>query len=272
MKTHFNSTHKPKADLRQSPKSKSSTSWQPVSDWYNQSVGKDGHYYHQHVVLPSSLRLLKLDKTDQASILDLGCGQGVLERALPPKVQYCGVDIASDLIRDAKKSKTKLEHDFYVGDVSKPLSIQKRDFTHVACILALQNIREPESVIKNASSCLINGGRFLIVLNHPCFRIPRQSSWGVDETKKTQYRRVDRYMSELEVPITAHPSQQTSSLTWSFHKPLSAYIQMLAQYGFVVETMEEWTSDKISQGKAAKMENRGRSEFPLFLAIVAKKN
>src|SRR5260221_7079974 len=121
----MNFTHKTKVDRRRPSQPKNSTSWQPVSEWYNQSVGKDGHYYHQHVVLPNSLRMLQLENAPQTAILDLGCGQGVLERAIPLKVQYCGVDIASDLIREAKKNKAKLESDFYIGDVSKPLSMQK---------------------------------------------------------------------------------------------------------------------------------------------------
>jgi ubiquinone/menaquinone biosynthesis C-methylase UbiE len=248
------------------------TSWQPVSDWYSQNVGKDGHYYHQHVVLPRSLRLLKLDALPQASVLDLACGQGVLERALPKHVQYCGVDIAPDLITYAKKNKVKTEHEFFTGDASKALHIPKQRFTHATCVLALQNIRQPEGVLENAYNFLETNGKFLIVLNHPCFRIPRQSSWGIDETKKTQYRRIDRYMTELEVPISAHPGQRNSQVTWSFHKPLSTYIQMLSQAGFVIEVIEEWTSDKVSQGKVAKMENRSRQDFPLFLTILARKD
>lgn len=247
------------------------TSWQPVSEWYNQSVNKDGNYYHQHVVLPNSLRLLDLEKTPHASVLDLACGQGVLERAIPKHLQYCGVDLAPNLITYAKKNKASQAHDFYIGDVSKKLSIAKQKFTHATCILAIQNIRESANMIRNAAEFLISEGHFLIVMNHPCFRIPRQSSWGTDETKKTQYRRIDRYMSELEVPITANPGQHSSQVTWSFHRPLSSYVTQLAAAGFVIESLEEWCSDKVSQGKAAKMENRGRSEFPLFLAILAKK-
>jgi hypothetical protein len=34
-----------------------------------------------------------------------------------------------------------------------------------------------------------------------------------------------------------------------------------------VELIEEWYSDKTSEGSQAKRENRARTEFPLFLAI-----
>src|SRR5262249_49920639 len=110
------------------------------------------------------------------------------------------------------------------------------------------------------------------VLNHPCFRIPRQSSWQVDSEKKIQYRRLDRYLSPMQIPINAHPSKgERSATTLSFHHPLSAYSQWLRDAGFVISCMEEWCSDKVSTGSAAKMENRSRAEFPLFLTLLSQK-
>jgi hypothetical protein len=38
----------------------------------------------------------------------------------------------------------------------------------------------------------------------------------------------------------------------------------------VIDALEEWTSDKESEGKASRMENKARSEFPLFLALRAR--
>jgi hypothetical protein len=35
----------------------------------------------------------------------------------------------------------------------------------------------------------------VLLLTHPCFRVPRQSGWGWDEQRKLQYRRVDRYLT-----------------------------------------------------------------------------
>ena len=78
-------------------------------------------------------------------------------------------------------------------------------------------------------------------------------------------------MSPLTVPIQTNPgSQGSSSETWSFHYPLSTYMQLLQKAGFSMITMEEWCSDKKSIGKHASMENKSRQEFPLFLALVCK--
>lgn len=246
--------------------------WEPVGKWYNESVGQDGHYYHRNIVIPGTLRLLELNKTSEPSILDFASGQGVLERHIPPSIHYEGIDISPALIKSAKSLCKVSQHQFHVGDATHSLPIKKTDFTHAAILLALQNIEHPELVLKNGFKHLSSGGRLVIVLNHPCFRIPRQSSWKVDEEQKVQYRRLDRYMSPMKIPIQANPSKgQQSVQTWSFHHSLSDYSKWLREAGFLIEAMEEWCSDKVSTGKAAKMENRSRMEFPLFLAIAAIK-
>ncbi len=245
------------------------TSWQNVSEWYSKAVGIEGHYYHQHIILPLSLRLLDLHDGD--SLLDLACGQGVLARHIPANIHYEGIDSAPDLIEQAKRLDKNKKHSYHTGDVSRKLAIQKTDFTHASIILALQNISDPLGVIRNARNHLSPQGTLLIVLNHPSFRIPRQTSWGIDEQNKSQYRKVNLYLTPLKIPIAAHPGKGTQSqVTWSYHFPLSHYSRLLSENGFVIEKLEEWASDKQSTGSAAKMENRARNEFPLFLAILAR--
>ena len=258
--------------MKKRPPQASSTSWQKVEKWYNEAVGPEGHYYHQHIVLPGVLKLFDLKKAEHVSVLDLACGQGVLARHLSPNVAYTGIDIAPSFIKAAREYDANPKHEYFVGDATKPLSVRKKDFTHAAIILALQNIEHPLLALKNAYEHLQPGGSLVIVLNHPCFRIPRQSSWKIDEQNKIQYRRMDRYFTPLQIPIQAHPSKGEKSVTTlSFHYPLSAYTQWLNEAGFSITLIEEWCSNKESIGKAAKMENRAREEFPLFLTIKAKK-
>ena len=218
-------------------------------------------------MLPGVVRLLGMKPGE--SLLDLGCGQGVLASRIPKDVKYVGVDAAASLIDFAKKQDKNPKHSYYLGDVTKPLPIAEK-FSHAAIVLALQNMEEPALAIKNAAEHLSEEGELVIVLNHPAFRIPRQSSWGIDEGSKIQYRRENIYMSALKIPITMHPGEKSGPTTWSFHRPLSTYTKILSDNGFVIEIIEEWTSDKESVGKAGKMENRSRAEFPLFLAIRAR--
>jgi len=235
------------------------TSWQKVSKWYGEIVGDKGHYYHQHVVMPNTIRLLNIK--DGQSLIDLACGQGVLRRNIRQKIKYVGVDISRNLIEEAKRMDRQGE--YIIADVSQKLNIKEK-FDFVTIILALQNIKNMAGVIKNASELLDKNGKLLIVLNHPCFRIPRQSSWGIDEQNKIEYRRINRYLSPLDVPIGVG-----GGITWSFHHAIGDYMSELKKNNLVVEILEEWTSDKSSEGSAKKMEDRSRKEFPLFITLVA---
>ena len=248
---------------------KHTTSWQKVGKWYNKLVEDKGHYYHEHVIIPGVLKFLNLKPND--SLLDVGCGQGVLARQIPKNVYYQGIDNAPTLIESAKRLDKNQSHHYSIADATNPLPFEKHDFTHSAIVLALQNMENPEIVFQNISRRLVSTGKLVIVLNHPMFRIPRQSSWGIDEANKLQYRRINRYLSPLKIPITMHPGQSVQTLTWSFHHPLSDYSKFLKNTGFLIELIEEWTSTRESLGSAAKMENRGRAEIPLFMAILAQK-
>mgnify|MGYP000867390833 CR=1 FL=1 len=265
-RSRYSGTKKPFVNERGSTRHEKG--WNGESKQYNDLVGDKGHYYHQHVVIPKSLDLLHLSK--DSSVLDLGCGQGVLARVLPKTTSYVGVDNAKGLIDFAKRLDSNPHHRFEVLSATRPLSGIRKDFTHATCILALQNMEYPDHLVKNASTHLIPGGKLLIVLNHPAFRIPRQSGWS-DQLIGIQQRWINRYMSYLKIPINMHPSHKKESVTMSYHLPISRYSQMLKNHGFLIEAIEEWTSDKESAGVKAKSENRARSEFPLFMAILAVK-
>ena len=246
------------------------TSWEKSSNWYKKIVGDQGHYFHQAIIFPKIKQLINFDNIK--SILDLACGQGIFERQIYPSCEYVGVDISRSLINEAINKSQNKKHKYLLADVSKKIPINENYFDLVTIILALQNIKNINGVINNAYKHLKIGGKFLIVLNHPTFRIPRQSYWQVDPQNKIQYRRIDRYMSNLEIPISTNPGKfKKSEITWSFHYPLSKYSQILFENNFLIEKIEEWVSNKKSTGPMAKMEDRSRNEIPMFMAIMATK-
>lgn len=248
--------------------SQNHTGWGGVAKWYQGIVGTQGHYYHQQIVIPGVKRLLQLQSDD--SLVDFGCGQGIFASQMPKSASYLGIDVSSELITLAQKQFGNSNTHFTTKDLSKPLPVPTKTYSHALFMLSLQNISEPGQALQTARKFLVAGGIVVIVLNHPCFRIPRQSGWGSDPQTKQQFRWINRYLSPLKIPITMNPgSKQSQSLktTWSFHHSLADYSALFQEAGFTISLIEEWTSNKESVGKAAKMENRARSEFPLFMAI-----
>lgn len=244
--------------------------WDSSESWYSSCVGEKGHYYHQAVILPNVSRLLDLKK--QKSLLDLGCGQGVLARHIPCGIEYWGVDGSEKLLAEAMKLTKNPKCHFIHADATATLPIEKTNFDCACFVLSLQNMEHPKGAIQNAAFHLKPEGHLLIVMNHPCFRIPRQSHWGIDEASQLQYRRINRYMSPEKIPIQTTPAKgEKSSLTFSYHFPLSSYTEWMHESQFAILKIEEWVSDKKSEGPKARMEDRARKEFPLFLTFLAKK-
>jgi SAM-dependent methyltransferase len=194
-----------------------------------------------------------------------------LERALPHGISYTGVDVASDLVAFAKSHSQHEKHVFLVSDVTRPLTLTPQSYDRATIILALQNMENWEGVFDNMRTLLKVGGRAVIVLNHPYFRIPRQTAWGEDERTKQQYRKVFRYMSQMEIPIEMDPGRGGKKITWSYHRPITELVSLATSRGMVISGLEEWSSDKVSAGPKAKMENRARQEIPLFMALSFKK-
>ena len=258
--------------IRPMPQQQNKTSWEEVHDWYSHLVGKQGHYYHQQIIIPKTIELLGLSKETAVTVLDLACGQGVLARSLPETIEYWGVDLSPSLIREAKRMTPQKNRHFCVGDITKRFEIPLKKADIVTMVLAIQDLSNPEEAIAQACRYLVSGGRFLIVMNHPCFRIPRQSGWGIDEANKLQYRRLNGYLRPNEIPIQTAPGKGSHSPTVLYsHHPLSNYSRWLKDNGMVIELLDEWASEKKSEGAKKKMEDRARNEFPLFLCILAKK-
>lgn len=243
------------------------TSWQDVGDWYQDLVGEKGHYYHQTVILPNLKRLLALKPDDK--IIEFGCGQGVIGRNLASGVEYLGIDGSPGLVTQARVADADKNHQYEVGDVTAKMRLETK-YTQGLMVLAMQNMKSPFKAVRNMAQALKKEGRMILVLNHPAFRVPRHSNWMEKEGK--QWRIVDSYLTPLTVPIESSPfDKRDNQITWSFHWPISYFTEIIYDNGMVTENMEEWVSPKKSTGSKAKIEDRSRSEFPLFLTIVAKK-
>ncbi|MCR4318488.1 MAG: methyltransferase domain-containing protein [Planctomycetes bacterium] len=244
-------------------------SWENIAHWYDSIVGESGSDYHRTILVPKTVELLAPVKG--MKVLDVGCGQGVLTRALQAAgCDATGIDLSPSMIALAKKrSSPKIK--FVIGDGKRLNDFDDASFDAAVYLMAIAGMDPLADVISSAARVLRPGGSAIAIVTHPCFRIPRQSHWGFEEERKIQYRRIDMYMTEAAIPIFSYRKGfKEGEHTTTYHRPLSAYVSAFAERGFSVAALEEWTSDKKSQpGPLAKAENRARAEIPLFLAIKA---
>lgn len=257
---------------KKSQKSNNETSWGGVSQWYDDYMSKEGTYQSE-VILPNLLRLLAPKKGER--ILDLACGQGFFARKIIKSVgdgggggaDVVGADISPELIAQAKKNAPSAK--FHVTSATDLSFAGNHEFDSVICILAIQNIEDIVAVFKEVRRVLKPHGKFFIILNHPAFRVLHRSSWGWDEEQKTQYRRVDGYLSGAKIAIDMNPSKKTQK-TISYHRSLQDFFKALSKAGLSVSRLEEWVSHKnSSKGPRQKAEDTARKEIPLFLALEA---
>ncbi len=234
-------------------------------------MAKAGSEFHREVVLPGVLKLLGLAPGER--LLDVACGQGVLCRLLHAQGNPSHwVDVCAQLHPLAGPSSARRDPaiQYRVADACDLACLPDNHFDAAACVLAIQNIQPIEPVFTGVARCLKPGGRFVMAMMHPCFRGPKASHWGWDEQARVQYRRIDRYLLPRKEPIVTHPGKDPGRFTWTFHRPIQAYVKALARAGLLIDALEEWPSHKIStSGPRAPAENTARHEIPMFLAIRA---
>jgi SAM-dependent methyltransferase len=144
-------------------------------------------------------------------------------------------------------------------------------FDHAALVLALQDLDPIEPVFAGIRQLVKPGGRIVMVVTHPCFRIPKRTSWGFDEDYGVQYRRLEGYMTPLSLPIRTHPGRvEDSSSTTTFHRPLHHYLNALGAGGLAVVGCEELCSHRRgTKGPRFGAEDRAAKEFPVFMVLTA---
>ena len=282
---------------------KPSTGWGRVADWYHETV-EDRASYQRDLIMPNLLRLMDIKKGQK--ILDLGCGEGLFTRRFARAgAEVVAIDISKELIEIAQRASAEegeqyaFHPRFFVSDAANIPMVASGSQDMVLINLALQNIQDVTSTLKECARVLKVGGQLFIVLNHPAFRGIKSSDWSWDiqanskeqiaKSGVLQMRRVWRYMSESREKIDMAPSASSlrqssgqagrvpgekgaSEKTVSFNRPLQFYFKQVGKAGMAVINMEEWVSNKKSQpGPRAGAENMARQEIPLFMALQIKK-
>lgn len=127
-----------------------------------------------HDINPLRLRFIQenLGNMFALSILDVGCGGGILSQALAEKgAKVTGIDANESLIHVAKlhalETKTEIE---YKSCTAEQLALENPVFDVITCMELLEHVPHPENLIKTLSKMLKPGGKiFFSTINRTPF-------------------------------------------------------------------------------------------------------
>jgi ubiquinone/menaquinone biosynthesis C-methylase UbiE len=165
-------------------------------------------------------------------VLDLGCGEGRLGRLLQTAgFRVIGIDRSPTLTRAAAAASPAIP--VAVADAAA-LPLTSESIRLVVASMSLHDLDDLTGAIREASRVLEPGGQFCIAIVHPF--VTAQD----DDTLHTDQFRVSRRYLEPR-RYEDHIERDGLSMTFtSMHRPLSAYIERLAENGLVITALREY--------------------------------
>lgn len=204
--------------------------WDDHAQWWMDKFtdGADPEYEEQIIPLAVS------ELTGYRRVVDIGCGEGQISRALAAVgCEVLGVDPTELHLEVARVRGGGPRYEQGWAD-SLPVEDGVLDGA-VAC-LVFEHIDDLNGALGEVARVLRPGGRFCFFLNHPLLQTPG-SGWIDDHVldPPEQYWRVGPYLSEMATWEEVEPGVTVRFV----HRPLNRYVNGLVDAGFRLDRMME---------------------------------
>ena len=145
-----------------------------------------------------------------------------------------GVDPTRKQIEEAARAAPVVPH-YALGDAAH-LAARTDAFDAVVACLVFEHIDAVDEAMAEVARVLRPGGRFVLFLNHPLLQTPN-SGWIDDHVldPPEQYWRIGPYLTE----DSSMEEVQRGVFIRFVHRPLSRYVNAMADNGLVLERMLE---------------------------------
>jgi SAM-dependent methyltransferase len=234
-------------------------SWEAHAGWWQEHFtdGADAEYTEQ--ILPLAAAHL----AGATAVLDVGTGEGQVARvaAEAGARRVVGVDPIWAQLTVAKQRGSSPT---YARAEAAALPFTAGAFDAVVACLVFEHIDAVDEALAEVGRVLRPGGRFLFFLNHPLLQAPG-SGWIDDHILEEQYWRIGPYLVE----DSSLEEVEKGVFVPFVHRPLSRYVNAMAEAGLVIRRMEEPPPPRGFLARAA--EYREAATIPRLLLLRAER-
>ncbi len=225
--------------------------WNEAARSWVEFVRSGKNYYSEYLNGPALKQMIGNVKGRR--VLDIGCGEGYCSRLFAKAgAEVTGIDISEALIKAAieEEQRNPLGVKYFVADAARLNMLDLESFDIAFCYMAMGDIEDYEGAIAEASRVLKTGGRFVVLMEHPCFVFPRVldgkvvSGWKTrireDGSKEYLYYWIDSYFQRHSYTFEwKHDRLPSSFVTTGFHRTLSDYVNALIKHGLAIIRLNE---------------------------------
>lgn len=224
--------------------------------------GKDLSF--SNVLAPSVINnVCAIKNIAGGSVLDIGCGSGILAQKLAKRVKsIIGIDPSQKSIEIANREYGNIKNlSFHCVAIENFNSPKK--FQVVVSNMTLQTIKNINPVLKSVTRHMTNTGQFIFSIPHPCFWADYRKKINPEDFKNYTYRKNSRY--KISFSISKDRTPLPSSVPY-YHRRLETYEMELRNAGLRINQIIEPFPVRIDEEHIKKY-----WDFPHFIIFICGK-
>jgi SAM-dependent methyltransferase len=208
-----------------------------------------------------------LPELNGKTVLDLGCGTGILSRYLVRHgaKQVVGVDISKKMLETARQQ-TNDQRIVFLESAIENFDFLSEQFDLAVSSLAFHYLADLDDIFRKINACLKEDGLLVFSMEHPIITCSQgiHPGWETDENGQKKYWQVDAYSQE-----GIRESHWHVDGVVRYHRKLSSILNSLFANGFWINKVwEPHALEEAEQERPCLLEERRR---PPFLVIKASK-
>ena len=220
--------------------------WNNKAKFWDNLQGDAGNEFHRSLVSPSVENLLDLQAGE--SVLDIGCGNGVLARRLAELGgKVTAVDFSSEMIELASARQQASGEPIHYAEVDATdeealLALGIGQFDAITCTMTLMDIPTIAPLYRAVAQLLTENGRFVFSTMHPAFNsnnpIFVMERGDVNGQLYTYYSlKISDY---LDVPpMKGAGAADEPNPHYYYHRPMGELLGTAFESGLVLDGMDE---------------------------------